>query len=717
MSLRLKSKSSKFLLGTSTILLCAFLAAAFALSTLQNLEASTFASPASTGVDSTQENAFLDAMTVNTDTVSSAQAVLPLVTSRQKKLTEANNTSWLSLAPQMSRVDYAAQCQASMGRVPAFDCTAAYATVIPITGQENGKCDKPNQLGDGPCTPGSRTGQLSTGNPDVTTVFICRKYSAVADPTFHDIAVIQHNRSTGDTCWFQSKLDGSQHNGRTVPSPMDDTPTASNYWYEPANVASINCQRCHDADPFIWTPYIGQVFGQNPVNWKPKGPYNSNTFNIFAGQPQPRVFEPTDNSCVSCHRIGEHTVDGSGKLDLVHRSLDSTCGAGDDTCNKYDKNPASWMPVGIPLNTNHIKQLERCGANPTLAECNTHLPSSGTAEECISGAIYVNGAYTGAQQGSTTKPFKTVYGAGRAACAGAELHIRNGTYFEALTISKPLRLVAENGAATLFGSGSTNVIVAPDTPTSIISNDGNATVQIPPSSGINTVSVSTIAIDVGGSTLPAGSAPRSPVYDVTGSDQNNQPVTTLPGQIVIDISYADRGVTAASIAAETDLNVYRRTRNGDGSYNAWVPMLPCTDCVQDTTANRFTVQTNQLGQFTVLEAIAGMRITPPALNFTMVQSGANPTAQTLTIEKEGTGALEWSTIEVLPWLSLSLEAGNEPAPIQISVDGGSLAAGIYAGTIYIVQGVREIAIPVTLTMQASGTTPTPSQVYLPLVVR
>jgi hypothetical protein len=264
---------------------------------------------------------------------------------------------------QQTLVDYAASCAAEMGRVPAFSCFDGALIPITVNGVPQttpvSTCDKPVQLGlgaEGQCVPFSRLVELSTGAPNVTTIAICRKYkksSGQSDPNFQDIALIQHNHQTGNTCWFQSPP-GTDRDGRSVPSPMD----GSRFWYPPEQTGSINCQGCHDADAFIWTPYVAQV--ANVGNWNPNGPYVSNFLSIFPRQ-QPATFRPPNNACTACHRFGESTCGTRGTgLDLLHRAEEGL-----------------WMPPNHSHSTTqwhqiydtHVDQLERCCANPSLPEC------------------------------------------------------------------------------------------------------------------------------------------------------------------------------------------------------------------------------------------------------------------------------------------------------------------------------------------------------------
>lgn len=61
------------------------------------------------------------------------------------------------------------------------------------------------------------------------------------------------------------------------------------------------------------------------------------------------------------------------------------------------------------------------------------------------GTIYVDRAYTGEEKGIPSKPFRTVGQANDLAWDGAQIKIKTGTYPEALTFSKRIRVLVENG--------------------------------------------------------------------------------------------------------------------------------------------------------------------------------------------------------------------------------------------------------------------------------
>jgi hypothetical protein len=277
-------------------------------------------------------------------------------------------------ASAMTRLEHAQQCAAEMGTIPGFNCMDGQTIPITVNGvaqtQPVAACDKPVQLGlveEGQCVPYARFLRLSTGVSTVETVAICRKYHKSTGPddaTFHDIAMIQHNKATGHTCYFQSPVD-VPHNGLTVPSPSDSSAQASTYWLEPPSVAIIHCTGCHSADPFIWSPYVIQV--ADPTHWNPLGKWDSNFLNLFGTAAQ--TFKPTGNLCTSCHRMGSGNDCGGFMLSY-------TVGPKSNTTAPQNE---FWMPPNFGTNAaawhstfdTSFDQLKRCCSTPSLPECNT----------------------------------------------------------------------------------------------------------------------------------------------------------------------------------------------------------------------------------------------------------------------------------------------------------------------------------------------------------
>jgi len=269
--------------------------------------------------------------------------------------------------PEYDILTYGKQCAERLGELKPFSCLDGQ--IIPITvngsvpadgypafgpgGNRQQDCDKPALLGlggDGRCPPYARLGRLksfaSDGSEktDVETAFICRRYKgrfgpqtyrgetydASVYPAFEDVAIVQHNNKTGETCWFQMLSTSSPKDARRVPPPTeaqlpDDAPahalSAVDFWLPPASTAGINCLSCHDSDPFIHTPYVDQVRqadGTPMVPERPFGPYKMLGRKFFTNWLSgtetggTRSFAVTTadgtNSCTSCHRIGSQNT-------------------------------------------------------------------------------------------------------------------------------------------------------------------------------------------------------------------------------------------------------------------------------------------------------------------------------------------------------------------------------------------------------------------------
>ncbi len=275
--------------------------------------------------------------------------------------------------------DYAAACRGEIGDIPAFSC--ADATIIPITvdGQEpydyskDMTCDLPSLLDNGPgsdgqCVPWSRVLNLSTEGTQISVM--CRQ-KHIREPgslMFDEIDIIAHNPDTGATCWFQkSSTPDAPIDGRDLPSP-----TESPEFYNPAHVVvEDGCGNCHDNDPFMYSPFMGQVWQHVPVN--PFGPYYQVDANFGFGDWPTTQMQPRDSTCTGCHRIG----------------VDQTCGQLADWATGQVAPPGAnaraqsyplshSMPPyhGLTLlswqviNNQAIDIIESCCTDPTQPMCN-----------------------------------------------------------------------------------------------------------------------------------------------------------------------------------------------------------------------------------------------------------------------------------------------------------------------------------------------------------
>ncbi len=243
------------------------------------------------------------------------------------------------------------QCTAAIGMIRPFSCLDGEIIPIQVDGiSKTGSdplpetCDRPSWLGGkytSGCHPNARVGRLpnldANGQPDddVQNIFICRRYSYVEspqDPYFEDVAIIQHRKSTGDTCFFQHEPPADNQvekiNASRVPppaEPADKTPetcktpsdpnarckTAEQFWLPPVEAAEIGCPQCHASGPFIRSPYISQVLKDGEPVVYPVSTDAANNYRLlgaaFNQWNPPKYIRPEGNKCVTCHVAGHGT--------------------------------------------------------------------------------------------------------------------------------------------------------------------------------------------------------------------------------------------------------------------------------------------------------------------------------------------------------------------------------------------------------------------------
>lgn len=209
-------------------------------------------------------------------------------------------------------LDYAAQCRAEVGALPDFDCAGGVPVPVTVDGivvedRAPAECDRPALLNngagsDGQCVPHSRILNLSTQGMQVSVMCRQKRLRLAESSDYDEIDVIAHNPATGATCWFQAKAAeaGGTVSGRGVPSPTERA--ESGFWRPPADVVADGCGDCHDNDPFMFSPFVGQVWHAVPSD--PAGPYRHVAPELgFAAWPT-EVMNLRDNTCLGCHRIG-----------------------------------------------------------------------------------------------------------------------------------------------------------------------------------------------------------------------------------------------------------------------------------------------------------------------------------------------------------------------------------------------------------------------------
>ncbi|MEZ4614269.1 MAG: hypothetical protein R2867_01965 [Caldilineaceae bacterium] len=110
-----------------------------------------------------------------------------------------------------------------------------------------------------------------------------------------------------------------------------------------------------------------------------------------------------------------------------------------------------------------------------------------------------------------------------------------------------------------------------------------------------------------------------------------------------------------------------------------------------------------------------LAVNTQSLNFALTEGPTNPTDQTLTISNSGTGILNWTASESIPWLSLSATSGTAPSTISVSIDASDLAVGNYTGEIQVAAGNQTETVSVHLRVDPPGTDSNNIFIYLPII--
>jgi len=290
------------------------------------------------------------------------------------------------------------------------------------------KCDEPQYIYSH-CEPDARTGangprvQQARNDEGSTWVLLCRK-SLEEEGRYNDIAMIGHNPFTGKTCFFQNQLRGTNANltrdslGTEVPWPGDTvdsdvSPQGTVLWGanpEGGSNKGIACAGCHDADPWIHSPWIDTAKREDGTPVIPRigvhddyvegynRPY-SLVDQADQGWTIPkRLVSEEASACTKCHSMnfgqwispstirGNSHPDGNGANFATGPWLDRMVGAdagwaGKVTDSHQDFDSVYWMPpnAGEVLNEDDWADSEYAAAVAFMLEC----ASNETNPACI----------------------------------------------------------------------------------------------------------------------------------------------------------------------------------------------------------------------------------------------------------------------------------------------------------------------------------------------
>lgn len=229
-------------------------------------------------------------------------------------------------APAGTPLHHAQTCAQYLGPIPAMSCSDAEIMPITVDGVEvtetPATCDRPSAL-TGTCETGERIAARYMGThhdgsprPEVVFVNFCRDGG---------MGVIGHNAETGATCFFHI----SMAHDNSVRHPGSADPDYDDYWQTAAVVAADNCQGCHQADPWLHSPWIDQLRHPEdpsqtlvPVTGGVDAPY----IVVGEGFTQPHHDGAPQNTCTSCHRAqcDDNFAVPLGQLQMPGPFADST---------------------------------------------------------------------------------------------------------------------------------------------------------------------------------------------------------------------------------------------------------------------------------------------------------------------------------------------------------------------------------------------------------
>jgi hypothetical protein len=308
-----------------------------------------------------------------------------------------------------SPVAYGERCVGELGEIPFFEKTAdgeyttydcLESTEIPLTvTKPDGTVEKPREgtveKCDNPqyiynlCEAGPRVAQR-TNDQGTRWVLLCRKsIGGYASNKYNDIAMIGHNPFTGKTCYFQNAL-YNKTDGSAIPHPADKE-KSQNLWsgVHGGLGDGIQCASCHDADPFIHTPWID---GAKDPQGRPIVPKmgidpdfalgaNDTPYSIINTRGQgwrmpKQIVSSEANACLKCHRMGDNrwTKSWINRLDGSDTAWNNlTTEAFNAAKHRY------WMPTDQVFDTEQqwsqsvfataLDFIKGCGQSSTNPAC------------------------------------------------------------------------------------------------------------------------------------------------------------------------------------------------------------------------------------------------------------------------------------------------------------------------------------------------------------
>ena len=219
---------------------------------------------------------------------------------------------------------YSCRCKDALGFLPKpADMRCSESEEIVIDDARDGHCSNPALLvgGSRGCLPGSRLGQLTRGNTHFK--WICRRkqlHEGWRDPrtdvNYDDFGIIGHNTANGATCFWDDRdaEDGTMHDREHLPeidltANTNEEAVAKAKAFSDVLFVGTSCTGCHDADPFIYTPFL------KSTKWQSSLAITFGKYLIVEADKAELVESGASfvtaeevKACTSCHRLGKSTL-------------------------------------------------------------------------------------------------------------------------------------------------------------------------------------------------------------------------------------------------------------------------------------------------------------------------------------------------------------------------------------------------------------------------
>jgi hypothetical protein len=232
------------------------------------------------------------------------------------------------------------------------------------------------------CPSQARLGELRNG--DVMVRWLCRT-SELSEGLYdthgiYDFAgIIAQNTRTGATCFWDAWPQVASDDN--LPD-LDIADASDNevlrFAEKIGNLSGEGCVMCHDADPFIYTPYLG-INGWQPAGAEQRPFGLVQPSGMVANTGMRHLVEPGAEACTSCHRISDGLGCGVLALDAM----------GELKAPAYDEQSqlgpyATWMPHDASqLGPSAWEDAFGAARDTILACCEGGYPSDTCAWEPI----------------------------------------------------------------------------------------------------------------------------------------------------------------------------------------------------------------------------------------------------------------------------------------------------------------------------------------------